>query len=1007
MHLKNLILIGCFTVASFFTFAQETAIYTQDLKEYNHAKELYQDRSFLAAQQLFNQIKPSFDNSSENRANCEYYIANCAIRLGQQDADDLMLNFVKKYPTSTKRNNAFLETADYYFKAGKYAYALKWYGKASTYNLSIKQKEAYNFKYGYSLFASQNYEESKKYFVQLLDSQEYGSRAKYYYGYIAYQEDDYETAEKNLGEVITDDSYKSDVSYYLSEMNFKLGKFEKAIELGEPLLPNASIVEHSEISKIVGESYFNLEKYAEAIPHLVNYKGTRGKWTNTDYYLLGYAYYKQNEYENAISSFNKIIDGNNSVAQNAYYHLAECYLKLDKKSEALNAFQNASQMEFEPQLQEDATLNYAKLSYEIGNPYKNVPEVLQDYLDAYPKSTHKKEINDLIISAYMTSQDYQGALEFLEKKKDPKSQSLFQKATFYRGVQVFNDDDYSSAIDNFEKSLSQPIDGNFTARATYWKGESNFRINNFNDANSDFKKFSSSNEAKNTSEFQNIDYNIAYTYFKLKEYAKASSEFQKYIYQNPTDKDKLNDAYLRLGDTYFVTSNYQDAINTYDKTVQNNAPSADYALFQKAISYGYIRQDARKIEELNLFLNKFTKSTYRDDAYYVLANEYVDAGENQNALEKYDFLIDNFKRSPLVSKAMLKKGVVYYNTDQNEQALNTYKTIVSRFPNTPEAKQAVASARQIYVDLGRVDEYADWVSRIDFVNVTDADLDNDMFESAEKQYLQNNHNKAILGFQKYLNKFPKGLHALKSNFYLAQSLYANNQKIETIPHYSFVVEQEQGEYTEQSLSRLAQAYLENDDWKKAIPILERLENESDDVQNITFAQSNLMKAYYTNKNYSNAVKYAEKVLSQSRIDNRVKSDAQVIIARSAIKTNNESKARNAYKQVEAIATGELKAEALYYSAYFEHQDGSYRVSNQIVQKIASDYAAYKYWGAKGLIIMAKNHYALKDSFQATYILESVIKNFSQFDEVVKEAKKELNKIKTEEAKTNNSVITGN
>ena len=62
-----------------------------------------------------------------------------------------------------------------------------------------------------------------------------------------------------------------------------------------------------------------------------------------------------------------------------------------------------------------------------------------------------------------------------------------------------------------------------------------------------------------------------------------------------------------------------------------------YAQFQKAVSYGYIRQDIRKIEELNSFLNKFKKSTYRDDAYYVLANEYVDAGENQNALEKYDF----------------------------------------------------------------------------------------------------------------------------------------------------------------------------------------------------------------------------------------------------------------------------------------------------------------------------------------------------------------------------------
>jgi hypothetical protein len=37
----------------------------------------------------------------------------------------------------------------------------------------------------------------------------------------------------------------------------------------------------------------------------------------------------------------------------------------------------------------------------------------------------------------------------------------------------------------------------------------------------------------------------------------------------------------------------------------------------------------------------------------------------------------------------------------------------------------------------------------------------------------------------------------------------------------------------------------------------------------------------------------------------------------------------------------------------------------------------------------------------------VIKNFSQYDDVVEEAQTELNRIKTEEAKTNFSVTPGN
>jgi hypothetical protein len=53
--------------------------------------------------------------------------------------------------------------------------------------------------------------------------------------------------------------------------------------------------------------------------------------------------------------------------------------------------------------------------------------------------------------------------------------------------------------------------------------------------------------------------------------------------------------------------------------------------------------------------------------------------------------------------------------------------------------------------------------------------------------------------------------------------------------------------------------------------------------------------------------------------------------------------------------------------------------------------------------MAKNFYALDDAYQATYILESVIQNFAEFNDVVDEAKAELKRIKSEESKTNSSV----
>jgi outer membrane protein assembly factor BamD (BamD/ComL family) len=255
----------------------------------------------------------------------------------------------------------------------------------------------------------------------------------------------------------------------------------------------------------------------------------------------------------------------------------------------------------------------------------------------------------------------------------------------------------------------------------------------------------------------------------------------------------------------------------------------------------------------------------------------------------------------------------------------------------------------------------------------------------------------------YVSKFPNGIHALKANFYLAQSYYADGLESNSVAGYDFVISKQRNEFTEQSLARLAEIHLKKNDYAKAAPVLKRLETEADFPQNVTFAQANLMRTYYDQKDYVNAVVYADKVLANPKTDNKVKSDAQIIVARSAIQVNDEPKARSAYAKLLTIAKGELAAEALYYDAYFKNKDGKYEESNKTVQKLAKDYSGYKYFGAKGLIVMAKNYYQMKDNFSATSILESVIKNFASYEDVVAEAQTELDMIKGEAAKTNSSI----
>lgn len=987
----------------FFGFSQETQIYSHQNKAFQDALTLYNNGQYQAAQALFEKVKATTDDK-ETEANSAYYAANAAIRLNQRGADKLMEDFVERYPTSTKRNTAFMDVADYYFETGRYPYSLKWYQKVDQSSMSRKDKERFDFNNGYAYYAANKPKEAERYLSRVSNSQNYGSKAKYYLGYIAYEQDDYDSASARFDQISEAQVRNEKLSYYEADLNFKSGNFEKAIAMAEKQLPRSDRREVSELNKIIGESYFNLEQYDKAIPYLKKYKGIRGKWSNTDYYLLGYSYYKQNDFENAIGQFNKIIGGTNSVAQNAYYHLAECYLKVDRKQEALNAFRNASQMQFNEAIGKDALLNYARLSYEIGNAYEPVPQVMTTYLEKYPKDEHQKEIQELLVDSYITSKNFEGAMQLLEENESYASAETYQKVSFYRGVELFIDGDYEAAEERFSKSLKKASDPNFESRAQYWKAESAYRQNQFGEALSGFEKFKRNTSASNTDEYADVDYNLGYSHFKRKNYTDAIGYFKK-VAGVTNDDDLRADSYVRLGDSYFVTSQYRLAIAAYEAATTMNGPERDYATFQKAISQGFLGSTSQKIDGLQSFLNRYPKSTLRDDAYFELGNTYVKADSETQALQTYDLLISEYARSKFAPRAMLRQGLVHYNASRNEPALRKLKEVVSKYPNTQEAKQAVATAKLVYVDLGRVGEYANWVKGLDFVEVTDTELDQASYEAANKKYRDGNTDAAIRGYEDYLNEFPDGLEALEANFNLAQLYFAKGQKDKALEKFKIVAKSENGEYTEQALTRVCELYVGKKDYQSAFSFLERLEITADIDQNRTFAQSNLMKGYYEQKDYRKTLDYAQQVLSAPKIDNRIKSDAQIMIARSAIEIGDEQLAKTAFSEVKKIATGETAAEAWYYDAYFKNKNNDFEASNTSVQKLAKDYASYKQWGGKGLIVMAKNFYALDDAFQATYILDSVIENFSDYPEMVAEARGELSIIKSREAERNSSVDT--
>jgi len=1010
-HVNPSIRIWLFLILLAFSatnFAQQSISGTSVEGLYADALKLFSSRSYKAAQNKFEKVAKLSSDKMQLKTEADYHIAMCAIRLNQVGADQMVLDFVRKHPSSNKKNQAYFNVGNYYFSNKKAAHSLKWFTKVDVSLLPQSTRDEINFKMGYALLTTKNYKQAQDKFIKLVNDPKYGNDSRYYYGYIAYKQEDYTVAEKTLEEISDDQAYESEVSYYLLDINFKAGRFQKTIDMGLALIDKAKPREKSEISKIIGESYFNLMKYNEAIPYLTAYKGKRGKWNNTDYYQLGFAYYQQNDYENAMRYFNKILGIKNHVSQNAYYNLGQCYLKLEKKSEALNAFKSASEMHFDERVREDAFLNYAKLSYEVGNPYKDVAVVLQEFLEKYPDSKHFSEINELIVTSYLHQQNYEGALTYLNKNKKGNTEFI-NEVSLYRGLQLYLENKLEEALVFFIRGVLSN-QNTIKFRSLYWKGETLYQLEKYSEAVSSLHKAKQLGELNGVEESILVNYALGYAYFKQNDYENAKQSFQTFLSKINEDSSLKDDTVIRIADSYYSLKMYNDAISTYRKITENYGAGADYAQYQIGMSFGFLKQHEEKTKQLELVLTNFERSNYKDDALFQLGTTYAILNNNDKAHAAYRKLFREFPRSSFYSKAMLRNALLYYNDNLTQEAIDTYKRIVSKFPNTTEAKEAISNAKNVYVDIGKVDEYAAWVKTISYANISDSELDNSMYQSAENKFLEGENSKAIEGFRKYLATFSqKGNHTLKANYYLGQLLEKNNNIDQAKVHYIYVANQPQNEFSEDVLNKLSQIYLEADNWDAAMPLLQRLEKESQFPQNILFAQSNLMKGFYQKEDFENAVIYAERILENDKLDPKVQHDANIIIARSAFKQEDFEKAEEYYLIVERNSQGELKAEALYYNAFFKNENKDYEGSNQVIQDIAANYSIYKYWGAKSFIIMAKNYYALEDSdpYQATYILDNIIQNFSQFEDLIAEAKQELKRIQQNESKTNNSVTPQN
>jgi TolA-binding protein len=910
----------------------------------------------------------------------------CAACLLNEDAAFLLKDFIRRYPAHSLVPEAYFYAGRYYFDKRQYKKVLECFEPLDARYVKKEDVAEYKFKKGYSHFELGNRDEAQTLLHESKYSGgAYSKRATYYLAHIEYEEGQYEAALQDFLTLKDDPDYAETVPFYLVQIYFTQGRYQELIDISPSLLKVTSDKNRAEINRATGIAYYSLGQYAQAatcFDHFLQ-EGTL-KLERNDNFAVGYTYYKEKRYRDAVEYLYKTTSEKDAMTQNSYYIIGDCYLQQNQQIMASQSFAEAGKYDFVPAIKEDALYNYAKLQYQTSTgSFNSAIKALEDYINQYPNSERNEEANAYLSSIYMSTKNYQGAINSIEKiqSKSPSILKAYQRCTHFRALELLNNRSYESAQTMLDKSLSYPMDKYLNISNLYWKGECEYRKGNVQQAYYSLQNYRKNSLAAQDENYDQSAYSYGYAALKTGKYEDAKQAFAAFLKSNAAKDDVVMeaDARARLGDSYLMQRDLKQAISQYDKCEALKQQNADYALYQQAQCYGFQQNYAKKTSLLEKLLANYPKSVYTDDAEYELAGSYHTQKKYTLAINAYNNFIRKHPKSPYIRQSYTHLAQSYLNNQEQEQAITTYKYVFETYPGSQEAKDAMANLESIYTEQGSTTEFFDYIRSKSNIDISKGKQDSTVFKAAELKYLRGDCEATISGLTRYLSQFSAGLFAAKAHFYRAECAYGMNRFDEALNDYEKLVSDYRTEDYEMAIKRAATITYNKKDYTMALKYFDLLGEVSSSNDNQQLSLNGRMRCAYELKNYDGTLLAVNALLELPTLDPDLKADAQYIGGKSAYELNNYPVAKKLFGDLTVNNSGDAAAEAAYLTACIEFKQNNIEAcEKQIANILAGNYSS-EYWLASTFILYGDLYVKKENYFQARHTYQSIVDNYEGDD----------------------------
>jgi TolA-binding protein len=963
--------------------AQKTDFYQSPGNLYRKAMELYQERNYGAAGQMFDLYVSRLPEKQNLKAeNAAYYAASSAVKMNETDAMVRLSRFLSHYPESVWLPAVKFSMGVTYFNNRRYSQALKVFNDIRKEKLNAQQRLEYDYKKGYCLLKRNKTDEAMALFQEVMDTKSpYAVPAAYYYGYTQYELKNYEGALKAFSLIKDDPRFRQTIPIYLMHIYYEQTAYNKVVELGEKYLPSAKYRLRPEMNRLIANSFYELNNFAGALPYFMAYeKLARNSIEPDEAYRLGYTYFKNQKYAEAIYNFQGAADAGETVAQNAWYYLGQCYLKTAQPVAAQNAFVSAYKMGKTNETGAQSLLAYARVSIrQKGDRNHDAIALVQDFVNnPSVNQLWRGEAAALLARLYVNTHNNMAALSSIERSgvKQKSLQVAYQKLAFTQATDFFNQRNYTRALTYFKKAAKYSSDPKIRLKSLYWEGSCYYRLRQYRRATQSYKVFLASRGATAVSLYTPAYYGLAYSYFKQKNYLQAILWFKRFLNRHYNNPSMTSDAQLRIADSYTLMEKYAQAHPWYQKIIASGGRNTDYALYEEAFCYGAQTQFGDKIKVLQQLVQQYPNSIYYTRALYDIASTYISTLNNpREGIAYFQRIVKEKPRSSYARMAKVKIGLLYYKNNQYDRAIKELKEVIAAYPASGEARVALSTLESIYQDKGDPAAYFAYAHTLNFVQISKNQEDSLTFSVGEDAYLAGNCTRTEAALHSYLQKFPEGGFVLKSWHYLAVCYAREKDTTSALTYYEKIIAWPENDYSLPSLVKAARMEYARHNYAKAATFYQKVQPLAEEPSLELESLDGQMRAAFLTKDMNLAAKAAGELIRMPEVSEDQTVYAHYVLAKAAWQAGNMETAKREFTITDKLSKGYRGAEAKYYLALMSFNNKKYDETEKLVYALSDQYSTEPYWVAKGFILLADVYVARGNIFQARETLKSIVANY--------------------------------